>query len=152
MSVTLTLTGRSSELRAVHFPPLDLEGEWCIGLVDFQTYNAIPNIDKRCCKLYLIKSDNSTVEVELPVGSYELDDIARCIEDALPSGIDFELRGNSNTLKSIIKSSVKIDFTKPDNIGPMLGFEPQLYEADKIHESSQPVNILPVSVIRINCN
>ncbi|KAJ8873136.1 hypothetical protein PR048_026753 [Dryococelus australis] len=36
MWTTLTLKGRSFELRAVHFPPIYLEREWSIGLVDFK--------------------------------------------------------------------------------------------------------------------
>ncbi|KAJ8890650.1 hypothetical protein PR048_010159 [Dryococelus australis] len=44
------------------------------------------------------------------------------------------------------------DITKPDIIGPMLGFEPHIYEAGKTHVSLQLVNILPVNVLRITCS
>ena len=64
----------------------------------------------------------------------------------------FELYGNPNTLKAEIQCSENIDFTKPDTIGAMLGFEPRVYEAGKMHISSRQVNIMAVNVIRINCN
>lgn len=47
-SLTLTLSGNSSQLRADYFPPLELgEGEYMCGLIDFQTFNSIPNVDER---------------------------------------------------------------------------------------------------------
>lgn len=46
-SLTLTLTGNSSHLKADYFPPIDLsQGEYVCGLIDFQTFNSIPNIDE----------------------------------------------------------------------------------------------------------
>lgn len=48
-SVTLTLSGESSQLSAQYCPAIDLNdsggGEYVCGLVDFQTFNSIPNID-----------------------------------------------------------------------------------------------------------
>lgn len=46
-SVTLTLSGSSSVLNANFFPPIELESEYeyeC-GLIDFQSFHSIPNID-----------------------------------------------------------------------------------------------------------
>lgn len=46
-SVTLTLSGNSSQLNTQYFPAIDLsDGEYVCGLVDFQTFNSIPNIDE----------------------------------------------------------------------------------------------------------
>lgn len=49
-SITLTLTGDSSQLSAQYCPAIDLSddggGEYVCGLVDFQTFNSIPNIDE----------------------------------------------------------------------------------------------------------
>lgn len=45
--VTVTLSGHTSQLHAVYFPPIDLSDEdYVCGLVDLQTFNAIPNIDQ----------------------------------------------------------------------------------------------------------
>lgn len=46
-SITLTLTGDSSHLSAQYCPEIDLsDGEYVCGLIDFQTFNSIPNIDE----------------------------------------------------------------------------------------------------------
>lgn len=45
-SLTLSLSGNSSILNANYFPPIDLsDGEYVCGLIDFQTFNTIPNVD-----------------------------------------------------------------------------------------------------------
>lgn len=46
-SITLTLTGVSSQLSAQYCPAIDIsDGEYVCGLIDFQTFNSIPNIDE----------------------------------------------------------------------------------------------------------
>lgn len=46
-SLTLTLSGKSSQLQANYFPAIDLsDGDYVCGLIDFQTFNSIPNIDE----------------------------------------------------------------------------------------------------------
>lgn len=41
---TITLTGTEPELKSVFFPPIELNGEYLIGLVDFQSYNSLFNV------------------------------------------------------------------------------------------------------------
>lgn len=45
MALTITLSGNSSILTADYFPPIELVKhlDYVCGLVDFQTYNSIPN-------------------------------------------------------------------------------------------------------------
>lgn len=46
-SITLTLSGNSPQLQAQYFPPIDLsDGDYVCGLIDFQTFNSIPNVDE----------------------------------------------------------------------------------------------------------
>lgn len=46
-SVTITLSGTSSVLQAHFNPEIQLsDGEYLCGLIDFQTFNSIPNIDE----------------------------------------------------------------------------------------------------------
>lgn len=46
-SITLTLTGTSSQLQADYFPAIDLSaGNYVCGLIDFETFNSIPNVDE----------------------------------------------------------------------------------------------------------
>lgn len=52
-SITLTLTGNSSHLHAEYFPAIDLsDGNYVCGLIDFQTFNSIPNVDETNNLLY----------------------------------------------------------------------------------------------------
>lgn len=45
-SITLTLSGNSAHLQAEYFPTIDLsDGNYVCGLIDFQTFNSIPNVD-----------------------------------------------------------------------------------------------------------
>lgn len=53
MSLTVTFTGNSSSLSTDIFPPIDLtEGEWSAGLIDFQSFNSIPNLDESNNRFY----------------------------------------------------------------------------------------------------
>lgn len=46
-TLTLTLNGKSSHLYAEYFPPIDIsDGDYVCGLIDFQTFNAVPNVDE----------------------------------------------------------------------------------------------------------
>ena len=51
-SLSITFTGKQSTLESVFFPPVDLEGEYQIGFVDFQSYNSIYNVNKPDNVLY----------------------------------------------------------------------------------------------------
>ena len=47
-SFTLTLSGNSSVLETQYFPPIELSlnKNYVLGLVEFLTFNSIPNIEK----------------------------------------------------------------------------------------------------------
>lgn len=51
-SFTITFSGDTSVLESVFFPPIDLVGQYQIGLVDLQTYNTIYNVKKPNNVLY----------------------------------------------------------------------------------------------------
>ena len=70
MSLTLTLSGKSTVLAANYFPAINLsDGDYELGLAIFETYHTIPNVNKSNNKFYLAKNDakNDTI----PEGSYE---------------------------------------------------------------------------------
>lgn len=152
MAITLTLSGTNSSLSCEYFPPIELPNQYdyeC-GLVDFQTYNSIPNIDITNNLLHI---DDEVIEI--PIGSYEIEDIATFIESALDNtkkNIKVTLWANNNTLKSMITSNVQIFFDKDRSIGSLLGFSRQILSANRLHMSDLPVNITKVNVIRIECN
>ena len=149
MSLTFTLTGRTSELCADHFPPISLEGEWVVGLLGFETYNSIPNIDKNNKFRYGVNN-----EMEIPKGAYEIDDINQYIKSQLTARkvSDFSLRGNKNTFHTEIKCSKAIDFGKTDTIGSLLGFSPRILPPGELHISDKVANIFKINAIIIDCN
>lgn len=150
MSITLTLNGDSSVLTADYFPPLELNGKYVCGLIDFQTYNSIPNIDEENNLFYI--ADKT---FKIPEGSYEISDIEDYLRKELKSAnyqAAFILKANNNTLKSEITSTERIFFDKDNTIGPLLGFSKRELKANATHVSDLPVNIIQVNAIHIDCN
>ena len=146
---TFTLSDRTSVLEAHYNPPIQLDGDYEIGLINFETYNAIPNVDVN--NNFLKVGDKL---IEIPVGSYEIADINAFIHSQLPANTNFHLYANNNTLKSIIKCDKEVDFGVGKSIGPLLGFSATkiLRPINSPHISHEVVDILRVNTIKIDCN
>lgn len=191
-SIALTLTQNSSQLVARYFPAIDLsDGEYVCGLIDFQTFNSIPNVDesnnlfhygyknvkadgdKKEVKPNYGSEDNSIADpppakvqnvpilkkkrpftsIQIPTGSYELNDLNNYLQKALNKSVVLNLAANKNTLQCEILCSQPIDFSQPNSIGPLLGFRRnERLKENVLHESSSPADILKVNIIRIECN
>lgn len=150
MSITLTLTGNSSELTANYFPPIELSEDYVCGLVDFNTYNSIPNVDYKNNLFHI--GDHV---IEIPVGSYELDDIIAYIYSkyaVFDPNENLIINANNNTLKiEIYSGKYTIYFNRDRSIGSLLGFKSEL-KPEQLHVSESRIDISRVNVIRINCN
>jgi len=69
MSLTLTLSGKSTILAANYFPAMDLsDGDYELGLAIFETYHIL-NLNESNNKFYFTKDD---VEITIPESSYEV--------------------------------------------------------------------------------
>jgi hypothetical protein len=154
---TFTFTGKSASLAANYFPPIQLQHgtSYEIGFLSFESFNAIPNIDKDNNKLCI----EGMPTIDIPVGCYEFNGIVNFLETHINENQDIykdvfiNLQSNNNTLKARIKCSHPLDFTKKDSIHKLLGFKPQIVPPHKkFLESSHPLNIFHINVIRINCS
>jgi hypothetical protein len=134
---------------AQYFPPIELSPQknYVLGLIELLTFNSIPNVDVNN------KFHVGGYEVVVPIGSYEIKEIAECIRNKLTdSDITLDIKPNNNTLRSEIKSNRDIDFTLIDSIGRTLGFNRRILEANKVHISDLPVTIIKVNALRVECN
>lgn len=155
-SITLTLTGNSSLLRTCFHPEIELNKEYnySCSLLDFYTYNSIPNVHENNNKFHYSTSEQSETEVvTIPVGSYEIKTIAEYLESELRTRKHtFRLHANTNTMKCKLESDVHIDFTQPNSIGSVLGFNKRTLVSGEQHTSDNVVNIQNVNSIRIDCD
>ena len=87
-SFTISFTGRTSILESVFNPPIDLDGEYQIALVDFQSYNSIYNVKEPDNVLYYYKPKKYV----MPRGVTTL----QAISDATQGNVSFTLDKNKN--------------------------------------------------------
>lgn len=158
-SMTVTLSGTDpNALVSNFFPPLELtDGEWYAGLLDFTTYNSIPNVESEKNNVFPIIMKEAEAEkvqlIEIPTGAYEIYDIEKYMKKQ--TGIrKFSLRPNNNTLQCELYCSCDIEFgLSKHSIGEMLGFTSnRRLQAYKWHTSDIPVNIIRVNTLLIRCN
>lgn len=158
MSLTFTFTGNDSVLQADFFPPIELEKDipYEIGLLAFETYNSIPNVDETNNTFHF-----ETFKIVIPTGTYEVKDISKYIDDQLvvlsnakSKNYKCVISTNNNTLQTVIKANFEIDLTPANSIGRLLGFESKVVPAN--HELATPsnraVDVFIVDSISIECS
>lgn len=145
-SITLSFSGSESVLEASFFPPIELnkDSEYECGLINFQTFQTIPNIDGENNKFFI-----GGKEVTIPTGAYEIEAINAYLRTQLDKNISFR---NKNTFHSEIISNLPIDFTKRNTIAKILGFDCKELTPNKLHISDEPIDIQRVKIIRIQCD
>lgn len=155
-SITLTLTGNSSLLRTTFHPEIELDQRYTYScsLLDFYTYNSIPNVHESNNKFHYRTNEKSENQVIIiPIGAYEVEQIGEFIGDALrEKDHRFRLFPNLNTMKCRIESDVFIDFSQPNSIGSILGFGKQILKGETYHIADDIVNIQTVNSIRVDCD
>lgn len=99
---------------------------------------------------------NYTDVIELPMGSYEIVDIAKKVNELLGNVLEdfkFSIKVDKNTQKCIIETTHILYFDKEDSIGSILGFSNnRVIKPDTLYTSDFMIKISRVNVIKIECN
>lgn len=153
MSLTFTFTGTESTLSADFFPAVELDGQFPyeIGLLGFESYNSIPNVDASNNKFHY----NNGQVINIPIGTYEVSAIATYLQEQLAKvnpKLFLRLDANNNTLKTSLRCTFPVDFSPTDSIGRLLGFSPVKLLANQEATSEGVVDIFKVNSVRVECN
>lgn len=169
-----TLSGRGSQLETVLFPNVDVShGKWEIALISLSTYNSVPNVEggvndrlrfgKAATTVYRTgrrraRSNSDGLEIIFPEGIYQIDDIYKHVVEVCKrsnlTDLEFQLYANNNTFRTeLYSSTLPIDFTANDTIGPLIGFtEKRVLEPGRWHIADTTANIQRAHAIRVVCN
>lgn len=149
---TFSFTSKQSVISVDYYPPIDLgnHNEFMLGLISFQTFNTIPNIN----------SNNNTIKIGnhiivIPTGAYEISHLNNYIQEQVKNlnfNCTFDLEGNVNTFDCILTCSHDVDLSSPNSVASLLGFDHVKLPANVVHVSTHPVNILKINTIKILCN
>lgn len=148
MSISLTISGNQSMLETFFQPPLNLEGRYECGLLYFSVFNTIPNINDTN-NIFSYGEVND--QIKIPRGSYDLHDICEYLKHNVKD-CELKLESNINTSTCYLFCTKPINFDVNNSVGNLLGFPGTKLEANKWHASTNPMDILPVSLIRIECD
>lgn len=171
-SFTVSFTGTSSVLRADFFPEivLDPNAHYSCALLDFTSYNSIPNITegqnnefqfkatlrekKRDKGRDIVIDKPLNVKISLPTGAYEVEDILSYLKSELSVhkiSLTYAISDGSST--------VQIEFdTKVEWIGGtvlnLIGFQgnSKTFESRWKYRSDHIVKITNIDLIRIECD
>ena len=156
MSLTLIFTGVDSVLSADFFPPIELDkaSDYEVGMLSFETYNSIPNVDETNNKFHF--GDGRIITV--PVGTYEVIDLARFLQEAVKelstkqNPLFLQIIPNNNTLQTFLRSTFDIDFTQPNSVGGLLGFGKIMIEANKRYMTEGVFDVFRVNSVQVECS
>jgi len=156
---TFILTGNTSDFTTCHNSViLDPNKNYEAALLSLDTYNSIPNITQGKNNLFPYSVDNGKTWkiIALNTGAYELAAINNEIKRQLIANGDSDsaitVTANVSRLTSIVSienSSYKVDFSVPNTIGSVLGFD-RVVIGFGYNESSNIVNIMQVNSILVN--
>lgn len=154
-SVTLTVTGKTSSLNSYFSPEIELDERFSYSccLLDFYTYNSIPNVHEDNNKFYYsIDGGKSYQVLTLPIGSFEVAEILYFLNTELQQrDVMITISADRNTMKCSINCEAHIDFTRNDSIGPILGFTRRMLGKGSF-KSDRIINIQRINNLRIDCD
>lgn len=176
-SFTASFTGTSSVLRADFFPEivLDSDSNYCCALLDFTSYNSIPNIVEGKNNKFVFKytekkqvksktdgrettsvvSKEKEESISLSTGAYEVTDILHYIKSQLAAikiNLTYDVNVATSKVKLIFDSQI---ICIDDSVLSVLGFKKvnsRKFESKNIYWSDDIIKITNIDVIRIECD
>lgn len=160
-SFTVSFSGNSSVLRADFFPEITLDpnANYCCALLDFTSYNSIPNIiDGKNNDFTFKKGNDTAVTISLPTSMYEVKDILDYLKtefNRLHISLTYDINEASATVQISFNEEIKwvggtlfyvIGFKYKDNNDSRVFIKHYKYRSDHI------AKITDVDVIRIECD
>lgn len=155
-SFQIVVSNNKTHFKTRFNPPLQLDKKksYEIALVNLETYYSFPNITSNN-NVFRYSADNGSTwfDVVFPEGSYELKDINEVIDEEMKSHHHNEkivISANENTLNVIldIDDGFLVDFSGPNSIRSVLGFESKIYRG--YNKSERTVNIMSINSILVN--
>lgn len=157
--MTFVLNGRTSDFTTSHnsvmlMPDIKYEA----ALLSLDVYNSIPNIREGKNNVFTYSVDNGVnwKTIILKAGAYELKEINKEIKRQMKSNGDNDaaitIVANISRLTSMISIENEdyiIDFSVPNSVGSVLGFETQIIDYGYT-ESPNIVDIIAVNSIMVN--
>lgn len=175
-SLTVAFSGTASVLRADFFPEITLDpnARYCCGLLDFTSYNSIPNItagkNNELKFKHTVKEKKKdgkgkeiTVDVSkertisLPTGAYEVDDILKYLKQEL-TAVSINLTHEISVATSKVRLSFDSQIEWIDGtVLNVLGFRKEVnavrsFKARVGQWSDDIVKITNIDLIRIECD
>jgi len=140
---------------------LDADKHYEIALISLETFYSIPNIREDNNKLVYSRDTGRTWEtIEIPIGSYEIDQLNAAIRASTPNRDAFRIAPNLATLCTVFfvtDINYKVDMSK-SSIRTVLGFneqnklgKPNILEAGR-YQSDNVVNIFDIANIFCHCD
>lgn len=160
-SITVSFTGNSSVLYADFVPELflDSNSEYSCALLDFTSYNSIPNIVRGKNSVFHFKYTKDRTEFEknisLETGAWEIDEILKYLKSQLALiKITLNYVINVSTSKIRLSFDTKIECIN-DSLLVAIGFskeEHRVFNAGAKVWSDHLIKITDIDVIRVECD
>ncbi|CAH1107473.1 unnamed protein product [Psylliodes chrysocephalus] len=156
MAFSFTLTGNSSILSYDLNPAIYLEEniDYEIGLVSFNSFNTIPNIDESN-NLFVWGDRKKLNTFKVQVGAYELEELIHVLKKHMHNvdeNAQIDIIPDINTSNISISSNRIISFNNPNSIAKVFGFDSKRLDPGKTYTSNHPIKILKVNSIGIDCS
>ena len=165
-SFSLILNSNKTNFITSYSPPIELRKDkiYEMALVNLETYYSFPNIDKtNNIFKYSIDKGIKWLEIEIPEGSYELNQINNELFRIMKSRKHYDEKNNKSyinisanlaTLKCIIQindPNYQVDFSHKRSMNSLLGYDKKVI-SNPYNEGTNTVNILTINSILVECS